>query len=112
MAVDRYAVIYRDGSEAMAHDPSIPNLTRLIHFAFARTDSRGHARFHRGELARLLSVERQELQRLIKRAVRDRWLFDESCSECLILPGHISDRRYVTDTCPVHDALSGSGTAA
>lgn len=100
--VDRYAVHYRDGWEAIGLDTGKPKLTRLVAFAYARTDSNGHARFLRGELMKLLDTTKQTVQKLIDRAVRDGWLTDRSCSECLVAPSHISDRRYVAKPCPIH----------
>ena len=110
--VDRYAVHYRAGWEAIGIDESTPKLTRLVALAYARTDSRGHARFVRGELMQKLGTNKQGVQKLIERAVRDRWLTDLSCSECLVAPEHITDRRYVTESCPVHAVRAGGESAA
>lgn len=108
---ERYAVHYRAGWDEMGHDMEVPNLTRLVALAYARTDENGHARFRRGELMTLLGVTRQAVQKLIDRAVRDRWLTNASCSECLVAPAHITDRRYASGPCPVHAALSGESAA-
>jgi hypothetical protein len=107
---ERYAVHYRDGWESIGCDVETPNLTRLVAYAYARADSNGHARFVRGELAKLLGVTKQQVQKLIDRAVRDRWLTAASCSECLVAPSHVSDRRYIAGPCPVH-ALRGVSAA-
>jgi hypothetical protein len=108
---ERYAVHYRDGWESIGDDAeTTPLLTRLVAKAYARADSNGHARFVRGELAKALGVTKQAVQKLIDRAVRDRWLTDLSCSECLVAPPHITDRRYIAGPCPVH-ALRGDSAA-
>jgi hypothetical protein len=106
----RYAVNYRDGWEAIGSDTEAPNLTRLVALAYARSDSNGHARFVRGELAKLLGVTKQAVQKLIDRAVRDKWLTAASCSECLVCPPHVTDRRYIAGPCRVH-ALRGVSAA-
>lgn len=99
----RYAVHYRDGWEAIGKDAAKPALTRMVAFAYARSDENGHARFVRGELMKILKVATpQAVQKLIKRAVRDGWLTDLSCSECLVAPEHVSDRRYEVGPCAVH----------
>jgi hypothetical protein len=99
---ERYAVHYREGWEAIGTDAEKPKLTRLVALAYARSDSNGHAQFVRGELAKLLGVTKQAVQKLIIRAVRDGWLTDTSCSECLVTPSHITDRRYIAGPCRVH----------
>lgn len=98
----RYAVHYRDGWQEIADDTTAPPLTRLVALAYARTDENGHARFLRGELMKKLGTTRQGVNKLIARAVRDRWILDISCSECLVAPEHITDRRYSAGSCPVH----------
>lgn len=110
--VDRYAVHYRDGWELIGNDETKPKLTRIVALAYARTDSRGHARFLRGDLMKRLSTSKQGVQKLIKQAVRDGWLTDLSCSECLVAPSFITDRRYITDSCPVHAAMEVERSAA
>lgn len=109
---ERYAVHYRAGWEAIGNDTTKPKLTRMVALAYARTDSRGHARFVRGELMQKLGTTKQGVQKLIDRAVRDGWLTDLSCSECLVAPEHITDRRYITDACPVHAVRAGGESAA
>jgi hypothetical protein len=69
-------VHYRAGWEEIAQDDGTPNLTRLVALAYARTDEFGHARFLRGELMGKLNVSKQAIQKLIDRAVRDKWLTD------------------------------------
>lgn len=101
---ERYAVHYREGWKKMGDNPDLPMLTRMVAYAYARTDSLGHARFMRGELMRLLGVNRQRVQKLLDRAIHDGWITDISCSECLVAPDHVSDRRYITYSCPVHEA--------
>lgn len=105
---EKYAVHYRAGWDSIGNDTDTPKLTRLVALAYSRTDSNGHARFVRGELASKLNATKQAVQKLIDRAVRDKWLTNISCSECLVAPPHVSDRRYITGTCPVH-ALRSSG---
>jgi hypothetical protein len=99
---ERYAVHYRWGWQKIADDTDSPALTRLVALAYAHSDENGHARFLRGELMKRLGLTRQNVQRLIKRAVRDGWLRDLSCSECLVAPEHVSDRRYTAGPCQVH----------
>lgn len=99
----RYAVHYRDGWESVGTNADTPRLTALVALAYSRADSNGHAQFVRGELAKLLGVTKQAVQKLIDRAVRDKWLAGASCSECLVAPPHITDHRYVTKgPCRVH----------
>jgi hypothetical protein len=108
---ERYAVHYRDGWESIGADVEAPKLTRLVALAYARSDSNGHAQFVRGELAKALGVTKQAVQKLINRAIRDRWLTAESCSECLVAPPHVSDRRYLAaGPCRVH-AMRGESAA-
>lgn len=112
VVTERYAVHYRTGWESMGQDPTVPNHTRLVALAYARTDENGHARFRRGELMETLGVNKQAVQKLIARAVRDRFLMSASCSECLVGPPHISDRRYASGPCPVHAAVRAVGDTA
>lgn len=109
---ERYAVHYRYGWEDIGNNTSTPKVTRLVALAYARTDENGHARFRRGELMTKLGITRQEVQRLIARAVRDWWLTGQSCSECLVAPKHITDRRYSAGPCPVHAAVGGGDSVA
>ncbi|OBK46506.1 hypothetical protein A5656_03595 [Mycobacterium gordonae] len=110
VAVDRYAVHYRDGWEGIGLDTDKPKLTRLVALAYARTDENGHARFLRGELMKKLDTNKQGVQKLIDRAVRDGWLTDLSCSECLVAPPFVSDKRYHAGPCPVHALMRELGS--
>jgi hypothetical protein len=95
-------VVYRHGAQLKADDESLPRMTRLIHHGMARVDAGGHAQFQRGELMSLFKVPKQTIQKLIDRAVNEGWLTSESCSECLVLGSHVSDRRYHQEPCPIH----------
>ncbi len=90
-----YQIVWED----RAADCELPLWLRASCLAYARHEANGHANFRRGQLSWILGtppkddkpfkrVDSSTIGDAIKRAVRYGWLADESCSECLVVPGH------------------------
>jgi hypothetical protein len=106
---DKYAVMYRHGAQLKADDESLPRLTRLVHYGLARVDAGGHAQFERGELMDLFKATKKQVYRLVQIAIRDGWITEQSCSECLVFGSFVSDRRHRQDPCPIHSRYPSQG---
>lgn len=85
--------------ENRAAEHNLPLWLRVACLAYGRHEANGHATFQRGALSWILGtppkdgqpfqrVARQTIQTAIATAVRNGWLAEGSCSECLIVPGH------------------------
>jgi hypothetical protein len=85
--------------EERAVDCGLPLWLRIACLAYARHEANGHANFRRGQLSWILGTppaDGKPFQRVgsstvgdaIRRAVRYGWLAEDSCSECLVVPGH------------------------
>jgi hypothetical protein len=90
--------------------------TRIVCLAYGRHGANGHAVFERGALSWILGTppqdgkrfqraNRQAVHGAIKTAVKYGFLDEESCSECLVVPGHaIAGPAGKDDApCPVHE---------
>jgi hypothetical protein len=85
--------------EDRAADCALPLWLRVACLAYARHEANGHANFRRGQLSWILGTppkdgqpfkrpDRTAVRDAIERAIKFEWLTPESCSECLVVPGH------------------------
>jgi hypothetical protein len=95
--------MFREDSNSIGLNDGYPLLTRLVHFAWARADAKGHAVFQPAELCGLLKRPRQAIDKLIKSGIRDGWLLPGSGSRCIIVQRHITDLKNAAGPCPIHD---------
>ncbi|BCP11890.1 hypothetical protein MINTM020_39880 [Mycobacterium paraintracellulare] len=90
---------YQIAWEERANDRNLPLWLRVACLAYARHEANGHANFRRGQLSWILGTPPQDdkpFKRIdsstvgdaIKRAAKYGWLSNESCAECLVVPGH------------------------
>lgn len=90
---------YQIAWEERANDRNLPLWLRVACLAYARHEANGHANFRRGQLSWILGtppqgdepfkrVDSSTVGDAIKRAARYGWLSDDSCAECLVVPGH------------------------
>jgi hypothetical protein len=81
-----------------------PLALKVALLAYARLQANGHARFQRGELAELTDKRRQDIDRAIRIAVKNGWLHEASCTECLIPPGDFIEMSWGNSrkACSIH----------
>ena len=102
--------------ENRANDRNLPLWLRVACLAYARHEANGHANFRRGQLSWILGtpptgdkpferVPRQRVIEAINRAIKFEWLDSESCTECLVVPGHAVQGGLGNPDrlCPVHE---------
>jgi hypothetical protein len=89
---------------------------RVVSLAYGRHEANGHATFRRGDLTWLLGsppegdkdyrrAHRQTVHNAIATAVSYGWLANQSCLECLVVPGHGIEGPPgdAQKPCPVHE---------
>ncbi|OBG28383.1 hypothetical protein [Mycobacterium sp. 852002-51057_SCH5723018] len=90
---------YQAAWENRAANHNLPLWARIFSLAYGRHQANGHAVFGRGELTWILGTppkasepfqraSRQAVREAIATAVKHGFLDDDSCSECLVVPGH------------------------
>lgn len=77
---------------------------RLYLIGLGRVTNRGHAAFHRGELASLIGTEDRNLRKVIKKLVLSEALSPQSSVRCLVYPRELVTLTILrgSDSCPEH----------
>lgn len=114
MSRERWVKVHQEQRLDLATSPQVPQWLRVMFLAEYRMSEDGHARFGRGELAKYLGtdnrtgeckpIDKHNVQRAIREAVRRGLILPDSGSQCLRLPQHrvTKGRGHRLSDCPHH----------
>lgn len=116
MSRNLWAAHYQTTWHERSGDPRLPYWLRVAALAYGSHKANGHALFNAGQIALVLAtadpetgeikpLDKGSVQRAIRSAVDYGWLAADSCSRCLIVPGHAITMHYgnANAPCPQHD---------
>lgn len=113
MTINQWSKHYQSVWEERAANQGLPLWVRVFSLAYGTHAANGHATFQRGDLklimGRMVDGEfvpgrSDSIRNAINLAVREGFLEQGSCAECLIVPGHAIEKSYgnVNAPCRVH----------